>query len=155
MRSLFRVLIKTNNDIACPVLRILLAIVFFAHGAQKVLGWFGGKGLEPWLTYFTNVLHLPVQLAVLPLSAEFLGPMFLLVGFLTRVAAFGIAMDMVCVLLLNNRVLVRVTGFFMNWSGKTGGEGFEFHLLVFAIAIALIIKGSGRWSIDHLISRKT
>ncbi len=151
MGSLFKLLTQTSDDVACFVLRILLAIVFFAHGAQKVLGWFGGRGLEATMAYFTKVHHLPVELAVLPIAAEFLGPICLFVGFLTRVAAFAIAADMaVAVYLVHLKF-----GFFGNWSGKQAGEGFEFHILVFAIAIALMIKGSGSWSIDRLISRKS
>ena len=67
----------------------------FRPGVQKVLGWFGGRGLEATMAYFTNVHHLPAELAVLPIIAEFLGPKGLFVGFLTRVAAFAIAVDMV------------------------------------------------------------
>jgi putative oxidoreductase len=148
MGSLLRVVTQTNNDIACLILRILLAVVFFAHGAQKVLGWFGGRGLEATMAFFEKVHHLPVELAVLPIAAEFLGPIGLFLGLLTRVAAFAIAVDMaVAVYLVHLKF-----GFFMNTSGKQAGEGFEFHILVFAIALALMIKGSGRWSIDRLIS---
>jgi putative oxidoreductase len=150
MGSLLRVLTQTNNDIACLILRVLLAVVFFAHGAQKVLGWFGGRGLEATMAYFTKVHHLPVELAVLPIAAEFLGSIGLFLGLLTRVAAFAIAVDMaVAVYLVHLKF-----GFFVNWSGKQPGEGFEFHILVFAIALALMIKGSGSWSVDRLISRK-
>ena len=148
MGSLFRVLTQTTNDVACLVLRVLLAVVIFAHGAQKVLGWFGGRGLEATMAYFTKVQHIPVELAVLAIAAEFLGPIGLLVGFLTRVAAFVIAVEMaVAVYLVHLKF-----GFFVNWSGKQPGEGFEYHILVLAITIALMIKGSGRWSIDRLIS---
>lgn len=151
MGSLFRLLTHTSNDIACLILRVLLAVVFFAHGAQKVLGWFGGRGLEATMAYFTKVQHIPVEFAVLAIVAEFLGPIGLFFGFLTRVAAFAIAVDMaVAVYLVHLKV-----GFFMNWSGKQPGEGFEFHILVFAVALALMIKGSGRWSIDRLLSRKS
>jgi putative oxidoreductase len=151
MGSLLRVVTQTNNDSACLILRVLLAVVFFAHGAQKVLGWFGGRGLEATMAYFTKVHHLPVELAVLPIAAEFLGSIGLFLGLLTRVAAFAIAVDMaVAVYLVHLKF-----GFFVNWSGKQPGEGFEFHILVFAIALALMIKGSGSWSVDRLISRKS
>ena len=151
MGSLLRVVTQPNNDSACLILRVLLAVVFFAHGAQKVLGWFGGRGLEATMAYFTKVHHLPVELAVLPIAAEFLGSIGLFLGLLTRVAAFAIAVDMaVAVYLVHLKF-----GFFVNWSGKQPGEGFEFHILVFAIALALMIKGSGSWSVDRLISRKS
>jgi putative oxidoreductase len=151
MGSLLRTLTQTDNEIACLILRISLALVIFAHGAQKVLGWFGGRGLEATMAYFMKVHHLPVELAVLPIAAEFLGPIGLFLGLLTRVAAIAIAVDMaVAVYLVHLKF-----GFFVNWSGKQAGEGFEFHILVFAIAIALMIKGSGSWSVDRLISRKS
>jgi putative oxidoreductase len=151
MGSLLRTLTQTDNEIACLILRISLALVIFAHGAQKVLGWFGGRGLEGTMAYFMKVHHLPVELAVLPIAAEFLGPIGLFLGLLTRVAAIAIAVDMaVAVYLVHLKF-----GFFVNWSGKQAGEGFEFHILVFAIAIALMIKGSGSWSVDRLISRKS
>jgi putative oxidoreductase len=150
MRSLFRAVTRTNDDVACLVLRVLLAVVFFAHGAQKVLGWFGGRGLEATMAYFTKVQHIPVEFAVLAIAAEFLGPIGLFVGFLTRIAAFAIAVEMaVAVYLVHLKF-----GFFINWSGKQPGEGFEYHILVFAITIALMINGSGRWSIDRMISRR-
>jgi putative oxidoreductase len=151
MGALLRALTQTNNDIACLILRIAVGLVIFAHGAQKALGWFGGGGLEKTMAYFTKVHHLPMELAVLPIAAEFLGPICLFVGFLTRVAAFAIAVDMaVAVYLVHLKF-----GFFVNWSGKQAGHGIEFHILVFAIAIALMIKGSGSLSVDRLISRKS
>ena len=150
MGSLFRGVTQTSDDVACLVLRILLAVVFFAHGAQKVLGWFGGRGLEATMAYFTKVQHIPVEFAVLAIAAEFLGPIGLFVGFLTRIAAFAIAVEMaVAVFLVHLKF-----GFFVNWSVKQPGEGFEYHILVFAITIALIINGSGRWSIDRMIFRR-
>jgi putative oxidoreductase len=150
MGSLFRLVTRTSDDVACLVLRVLLAVVFFAHGAQKVLGWFGGRGLEATMAYFTKVQHIPVEFAVLAIAAEFLGPIGLFVGFLTRVAAFAIAVEMaVAVYLVHLKF-----GFFVNWSGKQPGEGFEYHVLVLAIAIALMINGSGRWSIDRMVSRR-
>ncbi len=151
MGILFRLLTRSNDDISCLVLRVLLAVVFFAHGAQKVLGWFGGRGLEATMAYFTKMQHIPAEFAVLAIAAEFLGPICLFVGFLTRVAAFAIAVEMaVAVYLVHLKF-----GFFVNWSGKQAGEGFEYHILVFAITIALMIKGSGKCSIDRLISRKS
>ncbi len=151
MGILLRLLTRTHDDISCLVLRVLLAVVFFAHGAQKVLGWFGGRGLEATMAYFTKMQHIPAEFAVLAIAAEFLGPICLFVGFLTRVAAFAIAVEMaVAVYLVHLKF-----GFFVNWSGKQAGEGFEYHILVFAITIALMIKGSGKCSIDRLISRKS
>lgn len=139
-------LLKTTDDPASLVLRVMLGLVIFPHGAQKVLGWFGGYGLQGTLDFFTHTMGIPLVFAVLAIAAEFLGSLGLITGLFTRVAAFGIACNMVVAIFtvhLHN-------GFFMNWSGKQAGEGFEFHLLVIAIALALMIKGGGRWSMDRL-----
>lgn len=141
-------LLKTRDDSASLVLRVMLGVVFFPHGAQKALGWFGGPGLEGTLTFFTHSMSIPYAFAVLAIAAEFLGSIGLIAGLLTRVAAFGIACNMVVAI-----VMVHFpNGFFMNWSGKQAGEGIEYHLLVIAIALALMIKGGGRWSLDRLFS---
>jgi putative oxidoreductase len=131
------------------VLRVLLGIVFFPHGAQKVLGWFGGAGFSGTMGMFTEKMGVPAFLAFLAILAESGGALALISGFLTRVAAFGIACNMVVAIFMVHLP----NGFFMNWFGKQQGEGFEYHLLVIAIAIALIIKGGG-WSIDGMIARK-
>ncbi|MEJ2699841.1 MAG: DoxX family protein [Desulfuromonadales bacterium] len=144
-------LIKTDNDSAALVLRVLLGIVMFPHGAQKVLGWFGGYGLSGSLHYFTDTMGIPLAFAALAIAAEFLGSLGLLTGFLTRVAAFGLGVEMVVAALM---VHIK-NGFFMNWSGHQAGEGIEYHILVVAIAFALVIRGGGRWSIDRLLTRNT
>jgi putative oxidoreductase len=140
-------LFMTDGTLVPLVLRLTLAIVMFPHGAQKVLGWFGGHGLRGTLGYFGSQ-GIPLPLALLAIAAEFLGPFGLALGLLTRVAAFGIACVMVVAVLT---VHVKV-GFFMNWFGTQKGEGFEFHLLAIGIAVALMISGAGRWSLDALIA---
>jgi putative oxidoreductase len=144
-------LLRTDSDSASFVLRLLLGIVFFPHGAQKVFGWFGGAGFSGTMGMFTEKMGVPAFLAFLAILAESAGALALISGFLTRVAAFGIACNMVVAIFMVHLP----NGFFMNWFGKQQGEGFEYHLLVIAIAIALIIKGGGRWSIDGLIAKKT
>jgi putative oxidoreductase len=139
-------LLKTKDDSASLVLRVMLGVVMFPHGAQKVLGWFGGYGLAGTLHYFTDTMGIPLAFAILAVAAEFLGSIGLLVGLFTRLAAFGIACNMAVAIFMVHLP----NGFFMNWSGKQAGEGFEFHLLVIAIALALMIKGGGRWSMDRL-----
>lgn len=141
-------LFKTGDDIAALVLRIMLAIVFFPHGAQKMLGWFGGYGFTATMDTFTKNLGIPVVFAFLAIMAEFFGSLGLFVGLLTRVAALGIF----CVMAVAVPMLHLKHGFFMNWFGNQQGEGFEYHLLVMAIAIALMIKGGGKWSLDRQIS---
>jgi len=142
-------IVSTRNEYAALILRLALGVVFFAHGAQKALGWFGGYGFARTLTQFTTGMHIPEPLAVLAIAAEFLGGLGLILGFLARVAAAGIAVNMiVAIATVHYRM-----GFFMNWSGTKKGEGFEFHLLVLAIAVAVIIRGSGALSIDGLLAR--
>ena len=97
--------------------------------------------------FFTDS-GIPVILALLVIAAEFLGPLGLAAGLLTRVAAFGI----VCVMLVAIITVHWPHGFCMNWNGNQQGEGFEYHLLALGIAIALIIMGGGAWSIDGALS---
>lgn len=143
-------IIGTDNDTASLVLRLMLGIVFFPHGAQKVFGWFGGHGFAATMDVFTTKMGIPAFLAFLAIMAESAGAVGLVSGFLTRICAFGIACNMAVAIFMVHLP----NGFFMNWSGKKAGEGFEYHLLVIAIAIALMIKGGGRWSVDGLIARK-
>jgi putative oxidoreductase len=143
-------LLSTQDDVAPLVMRIMLGIVFFPHGAQKVLGWFGGHGLDGTLNYFTQTMGIPLALAVLVIAAEFLGALGLIVGFLTRVAAFGVASVMTGAIFMVHFKY----GFFMNWAGKQAGEGFEYHLLAIALAVAVMITGGGNASVDSFLSRK-
>ena len=143
-------LIETKDDIVVLVLRLMLGIVFFPHGMQKLFGWFGGPGFSGMMGVFTDKMGIPAVFAFLAIMAEGLGALGLITGFLTRVAAFGI----MSVMLVAVPMLHFKNGFFMNWFGNQAGEGFEYHLLVIAIAIALIIKGGGAWSIDKALSEK-
>lgn len=147
---MIRKLIQTDKDISSLVLRVLLGIVFFPHGAQKVFGWFGGYGFSGTMGFFTGKIGIPAIFAFLAIMAEFLGPLGLLSGFLTRIAAFGIACNMTVAIFMVHLP----NGFFMNWFGNQKGEGFEYHILAVAIAIALMIKGGGKLSVDGLISEK-
>ncbi|HET6513741.1 MAG TPA: DoxX family protein [Thermodesulfovibrionales bacterium] len=142
-------LFGTDSDLSSFILRVLLGIVFFPHGAQKVFGWFGGAGFGGTMTAFTEKLGIPAFFAFLAVLAESLGSVCLIAGFLTRVAAFGIACNMVVAVFM----LHLKNGFFMNWFGKQQGEGFEYHILVVAITLALMIKGGGIWSVDGALTR--
>ena len=117
---MFYRLIRTDNDPAALIMRLALGLVIFPHGAQKVLGWWGGYGAAATIQGFSKG-GLPVVLAVLVLAAEFGGSLGLIVGFLTRVAAFGVGCVMLGAILL---VHLRV-GFFMNLGGNTEGRGFR------------------------------
>lgn len=143
-------LLRTNDRIEPLLLRLFLGIVFFPHGAQKVLGWFGGYGFTGTMGFFTQQMHVPALFAFLAIAAEFAGSLGLMVGLLTRVAAFGILANvLVAVAMVHSKV-----GFFMNWSGKQPGEGFEFHLLGIGMALALIIAGGGKLSADKALADK-
>jgi putative oxidoreductase len=145
---MLRKLISTDNDSATAVLRFVLGVIFFAHGAQKMLGWFGGYGFSGTMGFFTDVMHIPVLFAFLALTAEFFGGLGLILGFLTRIAALGIFFNMVVAIAM---VHYRF-GFFMNWTGAQKGEGFEYHLLVLAITAFLMIRGAGAVSIDRVLA---
>jgi putative oxidoreductase len=145
---MFRKLLSTTNDCMLTMLRLVLGIVFFAHGAQKMLGWFGGFGFTGTMGFFTHRMGIPAPFAFLAICAEFFGGLGLIFGFLGRVAAFGIICNMVvAVALVHAR-----NGFFMNWAGNKKGEGFEFHLLALAMLIVILVKGSGSLSVDRAIS---
>ena len=144
---MFAWLFQTNGSAAGLILRLTLAVVMFPHGAQKALGWFDGQGLTPTLQFFTSA-GIPPVLAWLVIAAEFLGPLGLAVGLLTRLAALGIA----AVMLGAIKMAHWKNGFFMNWSGTQPGEGFEFHLLALGMAIALVIMGGGAASVDRSLT---
>lgn len=147
MKKLF----STDNDAGLALIRIALGVVMFPHGAQKVLGWFGGYGWTGSMGWFTGQLSIPVVFAGLAILAEFLGSLGLVTGLLGRVAAFGILSNMiVAVVLVHGKV-----GFFMNWNLTPGrGEGFEYHILVMAMALLIIWKGSGAYSADRVLAEK-
>jgi putative oxidoreductase len=143
-----RRIFATDDSTATAVLRLVLGLVFFAHGAQKLLGWFGGFGFSSTMGYFTGVMHIPAPLAFLAIAAEFFGGLGLILGFLTRIAAFGIAVNMMVAIATVHSAF----GFFMNWNGNQKGEGFEYHLLVLAMTAFLMIRGAGALSVDRALS---
>jgi putative oxidoreductase len=143
-----RKLLATPNDLTLTVVRLVLGIVFFAHGAQKMLGWFGGYGFHGTMGFFTQQMGIPAPLAFLAICAEFFGGLGLIVGLLGRIAALGIIVNMLVAIL----TVHHVNGLFMNWTGQQKGEGFEFHLLAIALGLVVLIKGSGAVSIDRALS---
>lgn len=145
-----RVLASPNSGTA-TIARVVLGAVMLPHGAQKMLGWFGGYGWDRTMAYFTQSLHVPAVFAVLAILAEFFGALGLLFGLLGRVAAFGIS----CVMLVAAITVHLGNGFFMDWFGSAAGEGFEFHLLALGLGILVMIRGSGALSIDRwLVARQ-
>jgi putative oxidoreductase len=145
--SMFRKLLATSDDWTLTWLRLVLGVLFFAHGAQKALGWFGGYGYTGTMGFLTGMMHIPAPFAFLAICAEFLGGIGLIVGALGRIAAFGIATNMVVAVLMVHSQF----GLFMNWSGQQKGEGFEYHMLVIAIAVVLMLRGSGAVSVDRAL----
>ena len=145
---MIRKLTATDNDGATTILRLVLGVIFFAHGAQKMLGWFGGYGFTGTMGFFTGVMHIPAVFAFLAIAAEFFGGLGLIFGALTRIAAFGILSNMVVAVAMVHHHF----GFFMNWTGAQKGEGYEYHLLVLAATTLLMIRGAGAASLDHLLS---
>jgi putative oxidoreductase len=144
MRGFF----ETDERWAGLILRLTLGIVMFPHGAQKMLGWFGGFGFGGTMGYFTEKLGLPWIIAFLVVVAEFFGSLGLIAGFLTRLNAASLI-----VIMLGAITMAHLPhGFFMNWFGQQQGEGYEFHLLVIGIAAALLFTGAGRWSVDREIA---
>jgi putative oxidoreductase len=143
-------LFGTDSRISTLLLRLGLGLVFFPHGAQKTLGWFGGYGYTGTMGFFTGTMHIPAPLAFLAIAAEFGGAIALILGLGTRVAAFGLAVNMAVAI----ATVHAANGFFMNWTGAQAGEGFEYHLLVITIAAALILLGGGKYSVDGAIAKK-
>jgi putative oxidoreductase len=140
-------LVRTDGDRVIAMIRIVLGVVFFAHGAQMALGWFGGAGLESTVRTIRENLHFPEPLALLSVAAQFLGGLGLIVGLLSRVASFGIAIVMSVALF----VVHRKFGFFMNWFGEKQGHGIEYHVLVLALGLTVMIRGAGAFSLDQVL----
>jgi len=143
-------LFQTDDAWSGLILRVALGVVMFPHGAQKLLGWYGGHGLAGTLGFFTEQMHIPWIIALLIIIGESFGSVGLIVGLLTRFAAASLA-----VIMLGAVTMVHWPhGFFMNWFGQQAGEGFEYHLLVLGMCLALVVSGSGRWSADRVIAQK-
>jgi putative oxidoreductase len=143
-------LLETDRSPILLFQRCLLGLVIFPHGAQKLLGWYGGYGFGGTMGFFTGTLHMPAALAFLVIMVESLGAIAMIAGALTRIAAFGIAAVMVGAILMVHAPV----GFFMNWFGQQGGEGFEYHLLVLALSLPLALKGGGLWALDTTLLAK-
>ena len=146
-----RKLLSTSNDLTLTIVRLVLGVTFFAHGAQKMLGWFGGYGFSGTMGFFTQQMHIPAVFAFLAICAEFFGGLGLIVGLLSRIAAFGILCNMLVAI-----ATVHVhNGFFMNWTGQQKGEGFEYHVLALALLLIVLVKGAGALSVDRALSGST
>ena len=142
---------NTSKSFAPLVTRVLLGLVVFPHGAQKLFGWFGGYGFAGTMTYLTNTIGLPSVIVFLVIILESFGALALIAGVATRVIAVNyvvLALGIVFTSHIHN-------GFFMNWFGNQHGEGYEYFLLWIGMATNLAITGGGSYSIDkNLISKR-
>jgi putative oxidoreductase len=142
-------LLETRTDTTLFFQRLVLALITGAHGLQKAFGWFGGYGFDGTMLYFTQTLHVPAPLALLVILGETVGVLGLVAGAMTRVAAAGVTASM-----LGAIAMVHLKyGFFMNWGGTQGGEGFELHLLALALSLPLLVRGGGAFAFDTLLLR--
>lgn len=138
-------IMSTTPSVSLMLVRLGLGIMILPHGLQKTLGWFGGYGFEGTMHAFTQDMHIPWILALTAILAEILGGIGLIFGFLTRIAAFGVGSNMlvaICMFHWKN-------GWFMNWHGTQNGEGAEFFILAISMALAIVVGGAGKFSIDH------
>jgi putative oxidoreductase len=143
-------LLSTDRSRTLLVQRLALGLIMFPHGAQKLLGWFGGYGYAGTMGFFTETMHLPAPLAFLVIVAESIGAIGLVLGAGTRIAALGIVAVMLGAIFTSHIHI----GFFMNWFGGQPGEGFEFHLLVLALALPLVVRGAGALSLDAVAAER-
>ncbi|NJB72336.1 putative oxidoreductase [Saonia flava] len=150
MKNLVKTLLTTNPSIGFSIARSTLGLVVFPHGAQKLLGLFGGYGYSSTMDFFTTQMGLSGIIAFSIIMIEFFGSISLILGFISRFWALSLAgmfMGIIYTTQLEH-------GFFMNWFGDKAGEGYEYSLLIIGLALTIIVNGSGKWSIDNLIYKK-
>jgi putative oxidoreductase len=144
-------LLATNsNNWSALVARLALGLVVFPHGAQKLLGWFGGYGFEGTMGFLTSQAGLSYLVALLVILIESIAALFVIFGFFTRISALGIFGLFTGIVLKVNAA----NGFFMNWAGNQKGEGIEYFLLLLGLALVLIITGGGKASVDAALTGK-
>lgn len=148
MQNSTQKLFQTTSQWPLLAARLTLAIILFPHGAQKMLGWFGGYGFSGTMNYFTGAAHLPWIIGLLVIIIEFFAPLFLAAGLAARLWALLLIADMIGIILKSHLS----NGFFMNWFGTQQGEGYEYHLLVIGLAIVVLLGGAGKWSADRKLS---
>jgi putative oxidoreductase len=142
---LFHIL-STDSDWIQTICRIILGVIFFAHGARKLFGWFAGPGLKRTIAAMKEFLGFPAVLTFGVVIVEFFGGLALVVGLLSRIAALGISITMLfAILMVHGRY-----GLFLNWFGDRKGHGYEYHVLVIGLAIVIIARGSGALSLDRV-----
>ncbi len=150
MKNSVKKILATHPNIGFSIARLALGLVLFPHGAQKLLGLFGGYGYSATMETFTTQMGLPSIVAFSVIMIEFFGAISLVLGFLSRFWALSLAGMFVGIIFTTQLEY----GFFMNWFGNQAGEGYEYSLLIIGFALTIVINGSGKWSIDNLISKK-
>ncbi len=143
-------ILATDGTLAPVVLRFALAAVMLPHGVQKAFGWFGGYGWEGTMGFLTESIGMPAVFAASVILLELLGPILLLVGLGTRLVGVGFVGLMIGAI----TTVHAQHGLFMNWSGTQQGEGIEYHILLIGGALALVLTGGGRWSVDGRLARR-
>ncbi len=134
---------------ALTIMRVILGVIFFAHGSQKLFGWFEGQGLRATIGYFKKALEIPPALTVLAAVTECFGGLAMLVGFLVRPAALGL----IVVMLVAIAKVHWPHGFFMSWALEPGkGHGVEMNLALIGMALTILEAGAGALSIDAAIT---
>ena len=140
----------TNENSSATIIRIVLGLILFPHGAQKLLGWFGGYGFDGTMGFLTGSLGLPWIIGFLVIIIEFFGALALIFGFATRLVSIGLIALFAGIVFTGHLG----NGFFMNWSGQQKGEGYEYHILVIGMALSLLVSGAGKWSADYALQKK-
>lgn len=144
-------ILNTNDNWSAFIVRITLGSILFPHGAQKLIGWFGGYGFTGTMNFFTETMGLPWIIGFLVIVLEFFGAIAIVIGFAGRIWSSGILLLMLGIIASSHLS----NGFFMNWFGNQAGEGFEYHLLIIGMAVSLIVSGSGAYSVDKIISSQS
>jgi len=137
-------MLNTESNWGALMARLTLGIVLFPHGAQKMLGWFGGYGFAGTVDAFMNQMQLPWIVAFAVIIIEFYGSIFLILGFASRLWSLAIAGLFIGIIFTTHLE----HGFFMNWYGNQAGEGYEYALLIIGIATVVLINGSGKYAVD-------
>jgi putative oxidoreductase len=145
MNTFLNKLLASNPSFAPLALRIPIGIIFMAHGAQKLFGWFGGYGLEATGGWMESIGLAPGYLmALLAGGAEFFGGLFILLGLLTRLSSVVLAFTMLVAIFSVHFA----NGLFMS------NGGYEFGLALLAASVSLIISGAGKASLDNKLAAK-
>ncbi len=139
---------QTEPNLALVVLRLGLAVTFFAHGTQHLFGWLGGRGIQAQVTNWKERYRIPTWIGVIGIFTEILSVPAMILGFLTRPLALGLLIFLAVAIWKSHWE----HGFFLSGGGRKG-MGIEYCLALFLMALAVLVGGSGALSIDHLLGR--